>query len=311
VPAACCLIVLLLLTPAAVADDATTINLTLYQIERNWDLNWKYYGSRYVKLGDTHYPLSRWNDRFPSSAHRTPEMIIHESTKYIEQRVSATMVKRVRIQLPREDGVAGATALPAIEPGHYGYLHSFEIDEILDKDLMLVEDIWLVVEDDVEEAYDRREKELEGRGVERDTAESVAESEFQYRLRLIDRQDDRSFRNKVVVQGIDTEPLDRKMRWPRKPPHRWGVQLAIIGTIEVGERRKKTYPLAAPVDYLLKRTLDEQAFLAMLEARGIDKEQFCRIILAAKQEDPDTVEAPTFAAIEAARPQQPPPDDED
>jgi hypothetical protein len=293
--------------PVALAqDDEPTdeTRLSNLQIARTWDLNWKYFGSRYVKVGDDHLPLPRWEPRFPSSLHKTVAQIQEESARMVEQPALGGMVRRVRVTMSREEATALSVTLPNRATGHYGFIHSFRIVEILGDQRMIVDEMWLLDAEDLERQMQTALRALESRGVDRRSAQSQVDEAFAERIKLARTQRERVFRRPLVIDGIATRGLEVDTRWPSRPPQAHGFQIAMLGmtTVQQERRRPVEMPLAVPTDQLRQGGMDEAPFRDMLAARGIDVPAFARLVVGEKRRDAEQFQRMVFEAIEAARP---------
>jgi len=250
-----------------------------------------------------YHVLPMYDRRYPSSAGMTVRAAKTELTRRVKENMfgEGPLVRTRIITPPDAEAEALAKALPALEVGQYGYVHSVEVEQILGPESMVIEDIWLIDEDAVDDAK-RADERRAGRD---DQAEAVIDAMYAQREALIERQDDRDFRRaEVKLTGFDTAGAVEGERWAG--PEGQGLQIAVVGYEQYGsERRPKHRRVARPASDFGEGVCETQ-FIELLEQRGLTPTQFIERI---KQEhrqtlDRDAADRAVFAHLLPADPEE-------
>lgn len=250
-------------------------NMTSAQTTQLWKLHWKSYADAYAKVGDQYFMNPNWDRRYPSSIKMTPTQWQRENTT--KKRVPAPGgLTKLDFSAPvREEVVAAVYALPELEVGHWGRLHSVYVDEKLDRETVVGTAIYLVdrqqIEEEIKQAEERgremlikqaelerieREKERKryqggnrdrtrGRNNDRDerpkiTAQQIKaeiDERYQHRRELIKKQD-RYGTDKIVLKGFDTSTAGKGKRWNGNGPE--GIEIVVVGRYALPQEKSST-----------------------------------------------------------------------
>jgi len=257
-------------------------------IDLAWQRQWKNYARRCIKLRDAYYSCSTFETQFPSSRGITAIGLRQKTSREVTERKGLNITVKRNLVKPNEEIDLGAKALPEISIGHYGFIHSAEILDILGPDEMVVAGIWLA---DPKEIAAQREKEREKLlrlNVDRADLTLILDWQFEFRDQILKQQSDRSFRTPIKLVGYSTVGLTKGDRWTGGKEG--SPQLAIVGeqlTESSSKFRKPTsLLLAVPADMFMRGLSDETEFLALLKARSFTKNSFAQLLIDEKQLNP-------------------------
>lgn len=274
-----------------------------------WNREWSIYASRYTKVGDAYYACAKYDPSFSSSSHQTAQTLIHRNSQTRTVRVSGNMTRDIKIKPNLADAQAVAPALPSLEFGAYGHIHSLEIIQITGPKEMIVRNIWLI---DASQLQDQISK-LKDKARNRDSSnrrnlEDEIDDAFQFRTQLVDHQrQQRDLRSKgVLLLGFDTTRLKADQRWDG--PEGNGLDIAIAGPQTISYTRANStrtreieVVVALPVEQF-KGRLSRDEFVKMLATRGLSLQAFIDISEEEKKADSDNAVYNTIQRVEEKRP---------
>lgn len=274
------------------------------RIDSLWNRAWREFAPYYLEHDGGFVCVPGYDRSLPSSTGvsiREYQQRTAWEQEYTDERGrerTRTLVK------PDEEAHAAVATIPEVAVGRYGYIHSGNIDRIVDGKTLILEDIWLLdaaaaveevkelkaavvqgLVEDVEGALRNRgrdERRNRGDGIARRRGAENEAIDWAYedRTAAARRQRDRAFsRYDWEVVGYRTDRLTEDARWPTGRAAEEGLQLIIV---DVAGTTVTAVPAAT-----LGRGLDEVAFLDMLAQRDITKAQFVEMVTEAKRESRD------------------------
>lgn len=279
------------------------------RIERLWNLNWRTFTTSFLEHDGRFIPVPGYERSKPSSIGQSISDYRSESQwtqTFEDDRGKETTRKLTK---PEEEAFAAVALIPKVEVGQYGYIHSGEIDKIIDDKTLELQDIWLVDAEAVRSEKQNVRKELWGEVLEdiedairnrRDrranrTSRRLAENEavdwaYAVREAAAERQRDPAFsRYTWVVQGFATGKLKEDARWPSANAREPGLQLIVV---EVKDRTVTAVPAAA-----LRKGITELQFIDYLQSRDMNKADFVELVTQAKREHRADYVAHVLAAL--------------
>lgn len=293
------------------------------RVDRLWNLAWRNFASQYIEHDERFICVTNYDPKMPSSTGQSlnayREKNVLEQT-YRDERGRDQVRK---IAKPSEEAHAAVALLPEVEPGQYGYIHSGEIADIVDGKTLIMEDVWLVdeeaieddrddkldlvvedVKEDIAEAIDRAVRRRNAHELRRERGEefSALKWYFEDRDSAISRQREREFsRYEWQIVGFRTDRLAENKRWPSGRAAEQGLQLVIV-EVKERDRTVTAVPVAA-----IGRGINELQFLEALEQRQITKPQFVEMVNDAKRQtnDKDEVVAIVLDQLEGKTPLAP------
>lgn len=284
--------------PAHASRDASHIDpgieLSPTQVDLIWRRNWPLYARSCIVFEGDYAFCPGYSPQTPSSLGKTARQLIAESSREVRVR-DGVLIRSRTITMPREEAEALANALPRLEVGAYGYIHSMRVDEILGPEEMIVSDIWLIDEEDLQRQIDADERVMQRARM--DAAEQDRQIELRYgqRRKLVETQDERDFAQPVRLVGVNTRTVREKQRYT--PPA--GLQIALVKRDPPESRRREGRLVATPATQF-GRGVSEAQFLEMLTARDYTQASFAALISHELQQGEDGLMQRVFAALEAA-----------
>jgi hypothetical protein len=269
------------------------------RVERLWNLNWRSFATYFLEHDGSYVCVPGYTRSKPSSVGQTTSEYRKASTwtqEYEDERGKEVSRKLVK---PEEEAFAAVALIPEVEVGQYGYIHSGEIDSIVDDKTVELEDIWLVdaaslreekrelkedlwgeVLSDIEDAIRDRARGRNKRGkiVDRRMVENDAiDWGYEVREEAAQRQRSSEFsRYTWVVQGFATGKLEEGARWPSENAKEPGLQLIVV---DIDDRTVTAVPAAT-----LRKGITELQFIDYLQTRELKKADFVEIVTEAKRE---------------------------
>lgn len=280
------------------------------RIERLWNLNWRAFTPSFLEHDGEFVCVPGYDRRNPSSVGQSLSDYRSESAwtqEYEDERGKEVSRKLTK---PEEEAFAAVALIPEVKVGQYGYIHSGEIDEIIDDKTVELEDIWLVdasavreekrelkeelwgeVIEDIRDAIEGRKKNRRGKIRDRREIENDAiDWGFEVREEAAGRQRESVFSNYTwVVQGFATGKLKEDARWPSENAKEPGLQLIVV---KVEDRTVTAVPAAT-----LRKGITELQFIDYLQSRDINKAQFVEIVTNAKRDHRSDYAAHVLATI--------------
>ncbi|MBX2851133.1 MAG: hypothetical protein KTR15_05235 [Phycisphaeraceae bacterium] len=285
-------------TSAQSADEDKTVEERREEarVERLWNLNWRSLAPYFLEHEGQYVCVPGYSRSQPSSVGQSISEYRKESTwtqEYEDERGKDVSRKLVK---PEEEAFAAVALIPEVEVGQYGYIHSGEIDDIVDDKTVELSDIWLVDSEAIREEKREMKEDLWGKVLEdiedaiRDRRNSkrsrrdrrMAESDaidwgFKVREEAAGRQRDSVFsRYSWVIKGFATGKLKEGARWPSEYAKEPGLQLIIV---EIDGRTVTAVPAA-----MLRKGITELQFIDYLQSREIKKADFVEIVSEAKRD---------------------------
>lgn len=282
-----------------------------------WNREWSIYASRYTKIGDEYYACASYDPGYPSSSHVTPQALVQRNARTRTIRIVGNMSRDIKETPSIVDAQAAAPALPSLDFGAYGHVHSVQIVQVTGPHEMLVKQIWLIDAEKVKVQMDK----LQGKdnnnnnnnnnrnSDNRQKLKDEIENNFQFRMQLIDHQHkQRDFRSQgVMLLGFDTAGLKPDQRW--LGPDGQGLDIAIAGPKTIAYSRSGTgrprdikVVVAVPVSEF-KGRLSRDEFIKMLATRDLTLKQFVDITIEEKKNDSETAVFNTIKRVEENRSQ--------
>lgn len=266
------------------------------RIERLWNLNWRSVAPSFMEYEGSYICVPNFDRSKPSSTGQAVSEYRAESTwtqTYEDERGKEVSRKLIK---PEEEAFAAVAMIPKVEVGQYGYIHSGEIDEIIDDKTVELENIWLVdaealreekaelkkklwgeVLSDIEDAIRDRRQSKRSRRDRRMAENDAIDWGFEVREQAAERQRSSEFsRYTWVVKGFATGKLKEGARWPSDNAKEPGLQLIVV---KVEDRTVTAVPAAS-----LRDGITELQFIDYLQARELKKADFVEIVNQAKRE---------------------------
>ncbi|MFI4859920.1 MAG: hypothetical protein ACIAXF_04470 [Phycisphaerales bacterium JB063] len=271
---------------------------------RAWASNYRQFAQYCAEMEGGFLVVPNYDRRLPSSRGLTRSQAVDELTE--TWRESNGTFSQSRMREPQaEEAYAYAYMLPDAEVGTYGYLHSVEIVEILGPEEMLVKDLWLIDVEQVAAQYDRdyeRARDNDARNIR-----TQLNALYEQRLALKERQEDEEvYEQTHRLVGYETLGLSVGERWAG-PDRDEGFQVALArwevppepepeeGEDRPRRRRGDDDPRLVMVnpEPLLRRPLDEQGMVRLIDARGYTVTRFVEAMRSIRERfrDRDDAEA--------------------
>ncbi|MEM9414488.1 MAG: hypothetical protein AAGA29_03290 [Planctomycetota bacterium] len=269
---------------------------------RAWAGNYRQFARYCAEFDGDFVVVPDYERRLPSSRGLTRAQAVEELTVTWRETTGTFSQDRKREPQP-EEARAYAYALPDTEVGTYGYLHSVEIVEILGPDEMLVKDLWLIDVEEVSQEYDRDVERARANGA-RNIRQQLMQL-YEQRLALKERQEEEdAFEQTHRLVGYETIGLSVGERWagPGRDPGfqvalvRWETPLPQEDEEDEGASRRRPHddsPRLVMVnpEPLLRRPLDEQGMVRLLDARGYTITRFVEAMRRMRERFRDRDEA--------------------
>lgn len=267
------------------------------RIERLWNLNWRTFAPSFLEYEGEFICVAGYDRRNPSSVGQSISQYRSTSTwtqTYEDERGKESSRKLTK---PEDEAFAAVALIPEVKVGRYGYIHSGQIDEIVDDKTVELDDIWLVdaeavraekremkeelwgeVIDDIRDALEGRRKGRRGNFRDRRMLENEAiDWGFEVREEVMARQREGVFSHYTwVVEGFATDRLEEDARWPSAKAKEPGLQLIIV---KIEDRTVTAVPAAT-----LRKGITELQFIDYLQSREMNKAAFVELVTEAKRE---------------------------
>lgn len=302
------------LVPTTLAEDTQAENSLEERreearVERLWNLNWRAFVNSFVEHEGEYICVPGYERDLPSS---TGQSISDYRSKSVWQQTfkdERGEQQTRKLTKPEADAFAAVAMIPEIEVGQYGYIHSGQIEDIIDGKTVQLEDIWLVdseavneekkelkeklwgqVLEDIEDAIRDRARKRGGKSSRRLAENEAIDWGFESREQAIRRQRDSVFtRYDWVVKGFATDRLKEDARWPSAKSKEPGLQLIIVS---VEDRAVTAVPAAS-----LRKGITELQFIDYLQTKEMNKAAFIELVTEAKREHRGEYVAHVLAAL--------------
>ena len=320
-----CLVVLLVISAAGPSRAADPTELNGDPIDtrtyRAWLGNYRVVARYCAEHGDDFLVVPGFERRLPNSRGLSVAQATDQLTETWRETTGAFSERRMRVP-DRVEVEAYARALPGVRTGTYGYLDSVRVVAILGPEEMIVDELWLIDVDAIREEYARDVRRARDNGVR--NARDQLDAMYKYRIELRERQEDGRdvFEARHRLVGYPTRGLAEGDRW--QGPDDEGVQVAIARWIDPEEeadaveaedqadgaeddeprsrrgRRSSRdrgpfgndpYMLLVNPEPLLRRPMEEEAMVRLLDARGYTIAQFVEVMRGMRENVNDRREA--------------------
>jgi hypothetical protein len=266
------------------------------QTQQLWDRHWRVYAQRCAEFEGEYLCSPKYNKRYPSSTGLTVRQAEAKLSKKVRVGGSGIVTTRT-VKMPIAEARAMALPIPKLKAGEYGQLASVEVIQVLSPTSMIVKDLYLI--DPVVVTRDRRADRARARKA-RDSKAAEAELAYVYTRRdaVMKRQKDGKHRKVVLrLEGFSTDGLSEGERWAG--PKGDGLAVLIVRPELYGSKRRANKQRLVAVSVKKVRWgLDEQAFIRLLETRGLDPKSFVAIVMEKMAEDdPQTARQRVFSSL--------------
>lgn len=268
--------------------DGTPITDSVY---RGFQSTYRKYAVLVSGVGDGFAVIPEYDRRLQSSRNITTSQAM--SQLKVEEEVTAGGLTRKRVKHPdRADAEAYSRALPNLRVGSYGWVASAEIVKIIDRNQMIIKEVWLVDRTKLRTAYEK-DRAQSARGNDGEPNRELLNFNYAKRIEMMEQQEERDegFEEQFRLVGYDTRGLRVGDRW--KGLNSEGFQVAVASWEEPeldednGRRRRRVEPrlVLTEVERLMRKTVDEQGFKRLLDARGMTVEDFVGLVRALREQD--------------------------
>ncbi|MEM1213497.1 MAG: hypothetical protein AAGI68_14510 [Planctomycetota bacterium] len=252
-------------------------------IARAWNINWKAFAADGMVFDNQYIVVPQFDRRYLSSAGLSMTTARRQLTAEVGDTADSAALRR-GYRPPPEELQYYISALPRLDVGQYGSIHSVEVDDVLGPTSMVVSELWLIDADAVRAAKreEREVAEKRGRELDRD----AQELDFAVRDRLSRQQRDRKFRGPFRLEGFPTRGLSPGQRY--LGPDLDGMPVIVayteLATSRFGRGRLRL--VIMPVEAFVRRGgLTEAQFADLLDDRGLTPESFLEAVREARDAD--------------------------
>ncbi len=291
-----CLILMCCVSGAVGAAEG--LDVRTYEL---WERHWRVFAQRCAEFEGEYICSPAYDRRYPSSAGITVRQAEAELSEKVKVR-GAGMVKTRTVKMPIGEARAIALPIPGLAVGQYGYLASVEVQEVLAPKSMQVVDLYLI--DPVSLRSDYKDDRAKARKADDpDAAADMLEHRYSRRVALVERQKLKAFDKAVLrLDGFPTRGLTEEQRWDG--PRGEGIQILIVGQEFYGSERRPRQRLVAVAVDQVKWGLDEDTFIKLLAARGLDPAGFVALVMGKMAEtDPRTAQQDVFISLLTSPPE--------
>lgn len=277
------------------------------RLRRAWSGNWREFARYCAPFESGYIAVPDFDRRTPSSRGLTEREAIEDLTQTYSE--TTGIIRQSRSWTPpREEAEAYANAIPDMDLGTYGYVHSVEVVEILGPEQMLVKNIWLIDSDALEREYNREM--ARGRDSDDRNYRAKVQASFAQRLAVNERQDEDAYEQTCRLVGYSTRGLRPGARFTG--PDDEGFQIAVaswdLPPVEEeaeGEdpprrpsrqSRNEPDPMLVLIDPapVLRRTATEEQFIELLDQRGMKIVEFIELVRELREDDRETTDELVF-----------------
>jgi len=296
---------------------AEGVDMSSAMVDDLWRVHWPRYASLYISLDDGYAPCAKFDRNFPSSRLTLAENL-RQTTKRSKRVTLGNFKQTKTAMIPIADASAYANALPELQVGEYGYIHSSRIEKILGPTAMIVKDVRLIGVKQLNKDKKKKRRRLQNRSTARNSTRAVdtqIDWQFQKRDKLVDLQESSDFNRRLKIVGFDTQGRTEDERWPLTDENNMedGVQIAIVKELPASRRKRSSSRLslgrskkatgllvAVHAQRFRFRELEEKQFIELLEKRGFDKKGFVKLVLLQKKRKSKGSQARIIATLEQA-----------
>ncbi len=293
--AACCIVAVSLGLSATYAEDAADegeavkridVELSRSQVQAIWSRNWRDYASRVLLLEEGFAFCPSFDRRYPSSRGITASDLIRQSRRGSQP------------TMPRAEAQSGAAALPRLEVGQYGYVHSVRIVEIRGPQEMLIDQMRLIDATELNAEVRAERMRLLRAGRDRRQIDQYIDALFGQRQELAARQRDRDWRQQLILRGFPTADLQEGTVWNGP---RGGLQIAIAWEPPEQQHRFRRDPMIAVRADMFGEGVTASQFVRMLALSDHTIESFCALVYQQRQDAPDREHESVFNTLRTDR----------
>lgn len=272
---------------AAQGLDAPTLRL--------WERHWRVYAQRCAEFEGEFLCCPTYEKRYPSSRGITVRQAEAELSEKVKVSGMGVVITKT-VKMPIGEAKAMALPIPGLTVGQYGFLASVEVDKTLGPTSMHVSDVYLI--DPISLRSDYREDRDKAKDADDpDTAEDILEHMYSQRKKLVEQQKLKTHKKAVMrLEGFPTRGLTENQRW--EGPRDEGIQILIVRQETYGSERRPRQRLVAVAMDQVKWGLDEDTFIKLLAARGLDPVKFVALVMEQMAEfDPKTAQQEIFTSL--------------
>ncbi|MEM6257240.1 MAG: hypothetical protein AAGI37_02870 [Planctomycetota bacterium] len=211
----------------------------------------------------------------------------------VEQEVRTGNLVRKKVKYPdRADAEAYSRALPNLNVGSYGWVASAEVVKIIDREQMIVKEVWLVDLPTLRESYEK-DRTKSARQNDGEPNRELLNFNYAQRIKMKDQQEenDEGFERQFRLVGYDTRGLRVGDRW--KGNNSEGFQVAVAyweepePDEEESRRRRNDDPrlVLTEVESLMRNSLDEEGFKKLLGERDMTVAGFVDLVRTLREND--------------------------
>lgn len=268
--------------------DGTPIADNVY---RSFQSNYRKYAVLISKIESGYVVIPEYDRRLESSRNLTVANTM-ALLKAEEQVVTGNLVRKRTKYPDRADAEAYSKALPKMAVGQYGWVASAEVVKIIDRKQMVVKEVWLVDRPALRNAYANDKAESERRN-DGEANKELLDFNYAQRIKMMQQQEDREegFERAFRLVGYDTRGLRVGDRWKGNNDAGFQVAVAFWEEPEAEEgqsrsrRREDPRLVLTEVQNLMRKTLDEQGFIALLGARDLTVKAFVDLLRTLRERD--------------------------
>jgi len=271
--------------------DGTPIPAPIYS---SFQSNWRKYATLAAEIDGGFIVIPTYDRRLDSSRGINATQTMDELKVEKEERKGNLVRKRVAYP-DRADAEAYSKALPELSVGSYGWVASAEIVKVIDRKQMIIKDVWLVDRPKLRAAYEK-DKAKSARENDGEANRDLLNFNYGQRIKMMEQQEDRDegFESQFRLVGYDTRGLRVGDRW--KGLNSEGFQVGVAYWEEPEpepdkkasrRRRGDDDPrlVLTEVESLMRKTLDEKGFKAMLKDRGMTVAAFVDLVRTLREND--------------------------
>jgi hypothetical protein len=268
--------------------DGTPIPGSVYS---SFDANWRKYAVFAGEIEGGFVVIPGYNRRLESSRGINTSQAMEQLK--VEKEVRTGNLVRKRVAYPdRADAEAYSKALPELKVGQYGWVASAEVVKIIDRNQMIVKELWLVDRPKLGAQYekDRAKSARENNGEPND---ELLRFNYAKRIEMMEQQDDRDegFERQFRLTGYDTRGLRVGDRWKGLNDEGFQVAVAYWEEPEIEEddrrRRRDNEPrlVLTEVESVMRDTLLEKDFKKLLASRDMTVTDFVDLLRTVRDRD--------------------------
>ena len=169
------------------------------RVERLWNLNWRAFSPHFLEHDGEFIYVPGYDRSKPSSAGQSLSEYRSKSVWNQEYEDEHGKDQSRKLTKPEEEAFAAVALIPEVAVGQYGYIHSGQIDEIIDSKTVALEDIWLLDADATRKERREMKEELWGEVIE-DIRDAIEGRKKKRKNKIRDR---RMIENDAIDWGFE------------------------------------------------------------------------------------------------------------